>query len=95
MRIRKPPAISLHFSIVVIIATVALLPACSVNVKDHGDDGNTKVDINTPLGGIHVDQNVDAATPASPSIPAPGRNQKPATATRRARTSTCPRSDLV
>ena len=60
MRIRKPPAISWHSSIVVIIAAVALLPACSVNVKDHGDDGNTKVDINTPLGGIHVDQNVDA-----------------------------------
>ncbi len=29
-------------------------------MKNHGDDGNSKVDINTPVGGIHVDQNVDA-----------------------------------
>jgi len=77
MRIRKPPAISLHFSIVVIIATVALLPACSVNVKDHGDDGNTKVDINTPLGGIHVDQNVDARDTGLPVYP--GARPKPKT----------------
>ena len=69
MRIRKPPAISWHFSIVVIIAAVALLPACSINVKDHGDDGNTKVDINTPLGGIHVDQNVDARDTGLPVYP--------------------------
>jgi len=77
MRIRKPSAISLHFSIVVIIATVALLPACSVNVKDHGDDGNSKVDINTPLGGIHVDQNVDARDTGLPVYP--GARPKPKT----------------
>ena len=77
MRIRKPPAISRHFSIVVIIATVALLPACSINVKDHGDDGNSKVDINTPLGGIHVDQNVDARDTGLPVYP--GARPKPKT----------------
>lgn len=77
MRIRKPSAISWHFSIVVIIATVALLPACSVNVKDHGDDGNTKVDINTPLGGLHVDQNVDARDAGLPVYP--GARPKPKT----------------
>jgi len=77
MRIRKPPAISWHFSIVVIIATVALLPACSINVKDHGDDGNSKVDINTPLGGIHVDQNVDARDTGLPVYP--GARPKPKT----------------
>ncbi len=42
------------------LAALAVWPACSVSVKNHGDDGNSKVDINTPVGGIHVDQNVDA-----------------------------------
>ena len=77
MRIRKPQAINLRFSILVIAATVSLLPACSVNVKDHGEDGNTKVDINTPLGGIHVDQNVDALDTGLPVYP--GARPKPKT----------------
>ena len=77
MRIRKPPAISWHLSIAVIIAALALLPACSVNVKDHGDDGNSKVDINTPVGGIHVDENADARDTGLPVYP--GARPKPKT----------------
>jgi hypothetical protein len=57
MRILKP--ISSSLSIAAMLAALALLPACSVSVKDHGDDGNSKVDINTPVGGIHVDENAD------------------------------------
>jgi hypothetical protein len=60
MRIPKPPAISRHLSFVVILAAFTLLPACSVSVKDHGDDGNSKVDIDTPVGGIHVDEKAEA-----------------------------------
>jgi hypothetical protein len=41
------------------LATLALLPGCSVSVKDHGDNGDSKVDINTPVGAIHVDENAD------------------------------------
>jgi len=33
-----------------------ILPACSVSVKDHDQSGNNKVDIDTPLGGIHVNE---------------------------------------
>ena len=51
------------------LAAFALLPACSINVKDHGDDGNSKVDINTPVGGIHVDENVDARDTGLPVYP--------------------------
>ncbi|MGA7382974.1 MAG: hypothetical protein WBX03_19130, partial [Terriglobales bacterium] len=29
--------------------------ACTVDVKDH-DGNNSKVDIQTPVGGIHVDE---------------------------------------
>jgi len=60
MLIPKPQATSWCLSIVVLLATLALLPACSVNVKDKGGDGNSKVDISTPVGGIHVDENADA-----------------------------------
>ena len=33
---------------------VALLPACSVNVKKEKNGEDKQVDINTPVGGIHV-----------------------------------------
>jgi hypothetical protein len=60
MRIPQSPTISCCISATVILAALALLPACSVSVKDHGDDGKSKVDINTPVGGIHVDEKADA-----------------------------------
>lgn len=69
MRTPKRPTINLYASIAVILAALALLPACSVNVKDHGDDGNSKVDIDTPVGGIHVDENADARDTGIPVYP--------------------------
>jgi hypothetical protein len=36
------------------------LLGCSVSVKDHDGGGDSKVDISTPVGGIHVDQNAEA-----------------------------------
>jgi len=30
--------------------------ACSVNVKDHKDGGDDKVDIETPIAGIHINE---------------------------------------
>jgi hypothetical protein len=38
-----------------ILATV-LLPACSINVKKQQDGQDKQVDINTPVGGIHVNK---------------------------------------
>jgi hypothetical protein len=72
MRIRK--AIS-WLPVSAILAALALLPACSVNVKDHGDDGDSKVDISTPVGGIHVDENADARDAGLPVYP--GARMKP------------------
>jgi len=67
MRIPKPPVTSP--AIAVILAALTLLPACSVNVKDHDGDGNSKVDISTPVGGIHVDENADARDTGLPVYP--------------------------
>lgn len=44
-------------------ATLAslLLPACSVNVKKEKNGDDKQVDINTPVGGIHVSKGADVA----------------------------------
>jgi hypothetical protein len=69
MRILKPSAINSCLLIAAVVAALALLPACSVSVKDHGDNGNSKVDISTPVGGIHVDENADARDTGLPVYP--------------------------
>jgi hypothetical protein len=38
-----------------------LLPACSINVKKEQDGQDKQVDINTPVGGIHVSKGANAA----------------------------------
>jgi hypothetical protein len=75
MLIPKPQATSWRLPILVMLSTLALLPACSVNVKDKGGDGNSKVDISTPVGGIHVDENADARDTGLPVYP--GARPKP------------------
>ena len=42
-----------------ILAVLFLLPACSVNVKKGEKGEDKKVDIETPVGGIHVSKDVD------------------------------------
>ena len=41
-------------------AALAILPACSVNVKKAENGEDKKVDIETPMGGIHVSKGADA-----------------------------------
>ena len=45
------------------LATVAtlLLPACSINVKKEQNGEDKQVDINTPVGGIHVSKGANVA----------------------------------
>ena len=45
----------------VILALVFLLPACSINVRKEKNGQDKQVDIQTPVGGIHVSKDVDAA----------------------------------
>jgi len=42
-----------------LIAALAILPACSINVKDKGKEGEKRVDIQTPMGTIHVNEQPD------------------------------------
>lgn len=45
--------------LVVGLASVLLMPACSVNVKKETNGEDKQVDINTPMGGIHVSKGAD------------------------------------
>jgi len=74
---RIPPAINSCLSITAVLGAIAFLPACSVSVKDHGADGASKVDISTPVGGIHVDENADVRDTGLPVYP--GARPKPKT----------------
>lgn len=65
---RIPRLLAGSFPIAVTYAAVVLLTACSVNVKNKdGEDKN--VDIRTPIGGIHVSNDVDAKDTGLPVYP--------------------------
>lgn len=53
-----------------------VLLACSVNVKDHDGGKNSKVDIETPVGGIHVSEDVDARDTGLAVYPGARKKQK-------------------
>jgi hypothetical protein len=58
MRHQKILAASLIWAAIALVA-VLLLPACKVNVKQGAKEEDKKVDIETPLGGIHVSKEAD------------------------------------
>jgi hypothetical protein len=51
-----------------IVATL-LLPSCSINVKKEKNGQEKQVDINTPVGGIHVSKDADATEIGLPVYP--------------------------
>jgi hypothetical protein len=53
------------------------LLACTVSVKDHENGDNSKVDIQTPIGGIHVSDEANVRDIGLPLYP--GARQKPKT----------------
>lgn len=53
------------------------LLACTVSVKDHDSGDNSKVDIETPIGGIHVNEQADVRDTGLSLYP--GARQKPRT----------------
>ena len=72
MRIPKFPSVSV--AIAAAFSLLFLLPACSLNVKKNGKGEGEKVDIQTPVGGIHVSQD---ANPRDTGLATyPGARQK-------------------
>ena len=42
-----------------LLAALVILPGCSINVKDKDKNGEKRVDIRTPMGDIHVNEQPD------------------------------------
>ena len=42
-----------------LLAAFVILPGCSINVKDKNKNGEKRVDIRTPMGDIHVNEQPD------------------------------------
>lgn len=61
-----------------LLAALMVLPGCSVNVKDKDKDGESRVDIKTPMGDIHVNEQPDVRETGLPlyagARPAPKEN---------------------
>src|SRR5215469_7057391 len=49
-----------HILLPVAAVALTILPACSINVKKADNVEDKKVDIETPMGGIHVSNGADA-----------------------------------
>ena len=66
-----------RFALALVVAVLLILPACSINVKkaDNGED--KKVDIETPVGGIHVSKGADVRDTGLPVYH--GSREKPTT----------------
>lgn len=67
----------LQLSNVFVLVTVLLaLVACSVNVKKDAEGKDKNVDINTPFGGIHVNNNADVRDTGLPVYPGARAKEK-------------------
>jgi len=54
-------SIAARFSLAALFAVLAVLPGCSINVKDKSNskEGEARVDIKSPIGDLHVDEQPD------------------------------------
>jgi hypothetical protein len=63
-------------SAVALAMLLLLLPACSINVRKEKNGQDKQVDIQTPLGGIHVSKDVDVADVGLTAYPGAHLKQK-------------------
>jgi len=64
----------LTLTLALAVTSLMALPACSINVKKDDNGQDEKVDIETPVGGIHVSKGADARDTGLPIYP--GARQK-------------------
>jgi hypothetical protein len=66
----------LVLTIIVSFNALLVLPGCNVNVKKDGEGQEKKVDIETPLGQLHVSKAADARDTGLPVYPGARRKEK-------------------
>jgi hypothetical protein len=76
---RIPPQLNgnsrLAFALVLAFATLLTLSGCSVNVKKNGEGQEKKVDIETPMGALHVSKDADVRDIGLPVYPGARRKE--------------------
>jgi hypothetical protein len=76
MRIPRLLAVKRRLTFALAFTVMLVLPACSINVKKDKDGGDKKVDIDTPVGGIHVSKDVDVRDTGLPVYPGARKKEK-------------------
>jgi len=59
-----------------VVCALLALPACTVNVKKNAEGEEKNVDIETPVGGIHVNRDADIADVGLPVYPGARKKEK-------------------
>jgi hypothetical protein len=65
-----------NLPLVLVLALTTTLPACNVNVRKDQGNHDKKVDIETPIGGLHVSKNADVREVGLPVYPGARRKEK-------------------
>jgi hypothetical protein len=53
------PNLAAKIATAAVLAALVVLPACSINVKDKNKEGQSSLDIKSPIGDLHVDEQPD------------------------------------
>jgi hypothetical protein len=48
-----------NMALTALLVTLSVLPACSINANDKGQNGDKNVDIKSPIGDLHVSEQAD------------------------------------
>ena len=56
----RKPSLLVSRCAVVVLTMLVILPGCKINVKKDAEEKDKRVDISTPIGGIHVSNGLDA-----------------------------------
>jgi hypothetical protein len=67
--LRLRDASSLLLSLAVVVATTSALTACNIHVKKDSAGQDKQVDIETPIGGLHVNKQADVRDTGLPVYP--------------------------
>jgi hypothetical protein len=69
-------SINSQLGFIITCAAVLVMSACSINVKKNENGEDKKVDIETPVGGLHVSKNADVRDVGLPVYPGARLKQK-------------------
>ena len=76
MRLHKLLDNSLRILLMIAFGSTLILSGCNINVRKRGEGQDKKVDIETPVGGLHIRKDADARDVGVPIYPGARRKEK-------------------